>query len=70
MKQIVGIVLVVLGVVGLAWGGFTYTTKQKVLDVGPIHASRDKTHTIPLPPLAGGFALIGGVALLAASKKD
>jgi drug/metabolite transporter (DMT)-like permease len=70
MKQVVGIILVVLGLVGLAWGGFTYTTRQKVLDVGPIHASRDKTHTIPLPPIAGAVALIGGVALLAASKKD
>jgi drug/metabolite transporter (DMT)-like permease len=70
MKQVVGIILVVLGLVGLAWGGFTYTTRQKVLDVGPIHASRDKTHTIPLPPIAGAVALIGGVALLAASKKE
>jgi len=69
MNQILGIVLIVLGLAGLAWGGFTYTTRQKVLDVGPIHATRDKTHTVPLPPIAEGVALIGGVVLLAASKK-
>ena len=64
MNRTVGIVLIVLGLVGLAWGGFTYTTRQKVLDVGPIHATRDKTHTVPLPPIAGAVALVGGVVLL------
>jgi hypothetical protein len=58
------VILIILGLIGLAWGGFTYTTRQKVLDVGPIHATRDKTHTVPLPPIAGLFALIGGVALV------
>ena len=53
-----------LGIIGLAWGGFTYTTRQKVLDVGPIHASRDKTHTVPVPPIAGAVALVGGIVLL------
>jgi hypothetical protein len=64
-----GIILVVVGLVGLAWGGFTYTTRQKVVDIGPIHASRDETHTIPLPPIAGAIALIGGVALLVAGNR-
>jgi hypothetical protein len=50
--------------VGLAWGGFNYTTRQKVLDVGPIHATREKTHSVPLPPIVGALALIGGVVLL------
>jgi hypothetical protein len=59
-----------LGLAGLTWGGITYTTKQKVLDVGPIHASRDKTHTLPLPPVVGAIALIGGIVLLAAGKND
>lgn len=70
MKQAIGIVLLVLGLAGLTWGGITYTTKQKVLDVGPIHASRDKTHTVPLPPVVGAIALIGGVVLLVAGKND
>lgn len=64
-----GIILVVLGLAGLAWGGFTYTTRQKIVDIGPIHASRDETHTIPLPPIAGAIALIGGVALLVAGNR-
>ncbi|MGD0436313.1 MAG: DUF3185 domain-containing protein [Bryobacteraceae bacterium] len=69
MKQILGIVLILVGLAGLTWGGITYTTKQKVLDVGPIHATRDKTHTLPLTPVAGGLVLIGGVVLLATSRR-
>jgi hypothetical protein len=64
-----GVILIVLGLVGLVWGGFTYTTREKVVDIGPIHASRDKTHNIPLPPIAGALALIGGIALVVAGKK-
>jgi len=58
----------VLGLVGLAWGGFTYTTQERVLDIGPIHATHEKTHSVPLPPLAGALALIGGIALLATGR--
>ena len=64
MSRTIGIILIVLGIIGLAWGGFTYTTRQKVLDVGPIHASRDKTHTVPVPPIAGALALVGGIVLV------
>ena len=64
MTRIIGIVLVVFGLAGLAWGGFSYKTRQTVVDVGPIHATRDKTHTVPFPPVAGGIALIGGIVLL------
>jgi len=67
--KILGAILIVLGIIGLAWGGFTYTTKEKVLDVGPIEATREKSHTVPLPPLAGGAALIGGIVLLASQKR-
>lgn len=69
MSKTLGIILIVIGLIGLAWGGFTYTTREKVVDIGPIHASRDKNHTIPLPPLAGAVALIGGVVLVVAGKK-
>jgi len=65
-----GIILIVLGLCGLAWGGFTYTTTEKVIDLGPIHATRDQTHNVALPPIAGAAALIGGIVLLAASKKE
>jgi hypothetical protein len=69
MNKTFGVILILLGLFGLAWGGFTYTTREKVVDIGPIHATRDKTHNVPLPPVAGAVALIGGVALLVASKK-
>ena len=62
--------MIVLGLIGLAWGGFTYTTRQKMLDVGPIHATREKTHTVPVPPIAGLAALIGGVVLLVGGRKS
>jgi len=70
MNRILGALLIVLGLAGLVWGGITYTTRQKVLDVGPIHASRDKTHTVPLPPIVGAIALVGGVALIATGNRD
>ncbi len=69
MTKIIGIVLIVVGLIGLAYGGLTYTTRESVVDLGPIHASREKTHNIPLPPIAGGLALIGGIALIVTSKK-
>ena len=70
MNKTLGIILIVLGLFGLAWGGFTYTTREKVVDIGPIHATRDKTHSIPLPPIVGAVALIGGVVLLIAGKRE
>lgn len=68
MNKIAGIVLIVVGIIGLAYGGFTYTTRESVVDIGPIHASREKTHSIPLPPIVGGLALVGGIVLLVTSK--
>ena len=68
MNKTLGIILIVLGLVGLAWGGFTYTTREKVVDIGPIHATRDETRNVPLPPIAGALALIGGIVLLVASR--
>jgi hypothetical protein len=70
MNKTLGIILIALGVFGLAWGGFTYTTTERVLDIGPIHATRDETHHVPPPPIAGAGALIGGIVLLVAGKKD
>jgi hypothetical protein len=69
MNKTLGIMLVALGLFGLAWGGFTYTTSEKVVDIGPIHATRDKTHNVAFPPIAGAVALIGGVVLLAVPRK-
>ena len=69
MNKTLGMILVALGLVGLAWGGFSYTTRERVVDLGPIHASREKTHNVPLPPIAGAAALLGGIVLLAAGTK-
>jgi hypothetical protein len=67
--RITGIVLIVIGVVSLAYGGISYTKREKVIDLGPIQATADRQKTIPLPPLLGGLALAGGVALLIAGAK-
>ena len=69
VNKTLGIILIVLGLFGLAWGGFTYTTREKLVDIGPIHATREQTHNVPLPPIAGALALIGGVVLLVAGRK-
>jgi hypothetical protein len=66
VNKTLGIILIALGLFGLAWGGFAYTTRQKVVDIGPIHASREVTHHVPLPPIAGAVSLIAGVVLLVA----
>jgi hypothetical protein len=67
--RIAGFVLIVIGVISLALGGISYTKREKVIDLGPIQATADRQKTIPLPPLLGGLALVGGVALLIASAK-
>ena len=69
MNKTLGIVLIALGLVGLIWGGFSYTTRDKVADIGPIKVSRDKTHSVPLPPVLGAVAFLGGIALLVTGKR-
>jgi hypothetical protein len=64
-----GLILVVLGVVALIYQGFTYTTHKKVLDVGPIQATKEEKHSVPLPPILGALALIGGVVILVSDRK-
>jgi uncharacterized membrane protein YidH (DUF202 family) len=66
---IVGLVLIVLGVVGLALGGFSFTQKEKVLDAGPIEATADDKETVAIPPLLSVLAIVGGVVLVAASAR-
>jgi len=65
----IAIVLIAIGVVSLAYQGITYTTREKVLEVGPITATKEKERTIPLPPILGGLALAGGVVLLVAGAR-
>ena len=69
MNKTLGIVLIVLGLVGLLWGGFTYTTSEKVVDIGPIEVTHEKTHGVPLPPVIGAVVLISGILLLVSGKR-
>jgi hypothetical protein len=66
---VIAIVLIAVGVVSLAYQGITYTTREKVLEVGPIKATAEKEKTIPLPPILGALALAGGVVLLVAGVR-
>ncbi|HJQ65034.1 MAG TPA: hypothetical protein VJ816_01590 [Gemmatimonadales bacterium] len=61
---LVAIVLIVLGVLALAYQGITYTTREKIVDLGPLKASVEKEKTIPLPPVLGGLAVAAGVFLV------
>jgi hypothetical protein len=69
--MILGIALIALGAIALAYQGVTYTTREKVVDLGPIKVTADKEKTIPLSPVLGGVALAGGVVLVivAASRR-
>jgi UDP-N-acetylmuramyl pentapeptide phosphotransferase/UDP-N-acetylglucosamine-1-phosphate transferase len=72
MKPIswVGILLIVLGVLALAYQGINYTRQKKVLDVGAVHVTTQTHEQIPLPPIVGGLALVGGVALLIVGARN
>ena len=64
-----GILLIVLGLVALAYQGFTYTTEETIIDAGPIEASTEQENTVPLPPIVGIVAVAGGIALLVAGSR-
>ena len=68
-QSTVGIILIIIGIAALAYQGFTYTTTEKAVDLGPIQINTEREHTIPLPPIVGGIALIGGIALLVVGGK-
>jgi hypothetical protein len=70
-KIIIAILLIALGVAAFAYQGITYTTRERVVDVGPIHVTGEKTRTFPLPPIVGAIALVGGILVLVlGNKKD
>jgi hypothetical protein len=66
---IVGVLLIIVGIAGLAFGGLSFTHKEKVLDLGPIQASADKKESLPVPPILGALALVGGVVLLVSGTR-
>ena len=66
---LVGIALIILGVVAFAYQGITYTSREKIIDIGPFQATADTQKTIPLSPLLGGLALAGGIVLVVVGAK-
>jgi len=66
---IIAVALIVLGIAALGYQGFTYTTKEKVVDLGPLEVTSETTKTVPLPPVVGIIALAGGVAMLIIGRR-
>ena len=69
LPTVIGVLLIILAVIAFSYQGITYTKREKVLDIGPIEATTEKKETIPLPPVLGAVALIGGVALVFLGSK-
>jgi uncharacterized membrane protein YidH (DUF202 family) len=67
--KLIGILLIVFGVVALAVGGFTYTKREKVLDIGPLQATTEERKTVPISPIVGIAAVAGGIALVVADSR-
>lgn len=68
-RTIVAVVLIALGIVAFTYQGITYTTREKVIDLGSIQVTADKTKTFPLPPIVGAISLLGGIGLLIFGNK-
>jgi drug/metabolite transporter (DMT)-like permease len=69
-KSLLGIALVVLGIIALAYQGFSYSVPKKAVDIGPIQVTKEEKHTVPLPPILGALALIGGIVVLVMDRRD
>jgi len=67
--KLLGIVLIILGVAGIAYGGISWTTREKVVDLGPIEVTQDKTKSLPLPPIVGAICLVAGVVLVMSGRR-
>lgn len=66
---LLAIILIVIGIVAFGYQGITYSTRENVVDLGPLKVTTEKTKTIPLPPVVGAIALVGGIVLLAVGRK-
>ena len=66
---IVGIILIAVGIIALAYGGFSYTKREKIIDAGPLQVSADREKTVPFPPILGGICLVGGIILVIVGNK-
>jgi hypothetical protein len=65
----IGVVLIVFGLAALVYQCINYTSRETVIDIGPVHATADRQKTLPLPPVVGGVAVAGGVVLLIAGMR-
>jgi uncharacterized membrane protein len=68
-NTVLAIILIILGIVAFAYQGITYTSKKKVVDIGSLQVTAEKTRTLPLPPIVGGIVLVGGILLLLVGGK-
>jgi hypothetical protein len=68
--KVLGLVLIVLGILSFAYEGISFTTQKKIVDIGPIHASKDERHTVPISPILGGLLLVGGVILVLSDSRS
>ena len=69
-RTVIGIALLIVGVLALAYQGFSYSVPKKAVDLGPIQVTRQERHTVPLPPILGALALIGGIAVLVLNRSS
>ena len=67
-KNLIAVALIVLGLAGLLYGGFTYTHEKKVVDLGPVEVTRQEHERIPISPIVGGLVLLSGVWLLVSNR--
>jgi hypothetical protein len=68
-SKIMALVLIALGIIAFVYQGISYQSQDRIVDLGPLHVTAERTHTLPLPPIAGAVALLGGVALLIFDRK-
>jgi hypothetical protein len=66
---VLAVILIAIGIVAFGYQGITYTTRENVINLGPLKMTAEKTRTIPLPPIVGGIALVGGIVLLVVGRK-
>jgi hypothetical protein len=69
MGRIVGIILILAGLAGLAWGGFTWTQKSHEVDLGPVEIDVNERRTVPIPPVAGAVAIAAGIVLIVLDRR-
>ena len=66
---LIGVLLIVFGIGALAYQGFSYKSEEKILDIGPIEATKETTKTVPIPPIVGAISLIGGIAVVVVTSR-